>query len=127
MLASFQHLLTRRLKAYVDTPFRQLPDEARDHILYGRQVQRPYPRRSLSLFTRLRFLLSRGQDVGGAMVMLACPHCQGYRVGEEARRVTLGQRHIGHLGHNDHRRVARLFDHPGSPPVRVCLRPQPDP
>ncbi len=99
VLASFQHLLTRRLKAYADTPFCQLPDEARDHILYGRQVQRPYPRRSLSLFTRLRFLLSRGQDVGGAMVMLACPQCQGYRVGEEARRVTLGRQHIGHLGH----------------------------
>ena len=53
----------------------------------------------LSLFTRLRFLLSRGQDIGGAMVMMPCPQCEGYRVGEEARRVTLGQKHIGHIGH----------------------------
>ena len=99
VLASFQHLLTGRLKPYGDTPFSQMPDEAREHILHGRQVQRPYPRRSLSLFTRLRFLLSRGQDIGGAMVMLPCPQCEGYRVGEEARRVTLGQKHIGHIGH----------------------------
>ena len=99
VLASFQHLIKGRLKPYVDTPFSQMPDEAREHILYGVQVQHPYRHRSLSLFSRLRFLLSRGKDVGGAMVMTPCPQCQGYRIGEEARRVTLGQKHIGQIGH----------------------------
>jgi excinuclease ABC A subunit len=97
--SSFQHLLRGRLKPYVDMPFSQMPDEAREHILYGVEVQRPYRRRTLSLCSRLRHLLSRGKDVGGMMVMTACPQCQGYRVGEEARRVTLGQKHIGQLGH----------------------------
>jgi excinuclease ABC subunit A len=99
VLSSFRYLLKGRLKPYKDTPFSQMPDEAKEHILYGVPVQRPYPRRSLSLFSRLRFLLSRGEDVGGTMVMTPCPQCQGYRVGEEARRVTLGGKHIGQIGH----------------------------
>jgi excinuclease ABC A subunit len=99
VLSSFQYLVKGRLKPYVDTPFSQMPDEAKEHILYGVEVQRPYRRRSLCLFTRLRFLLSRGEDVGGMMVMTPCPECQGYRVGEEARRVTLGGKHIGQIGH----------------------------
>ncbi len=99
VLSSFRHLIKGRLKPYADTPFSQMPDEAREHILYGVQVQHPYRHRSLSLFSRLRFLLSRGKDVGGAMVMTPCPQCQGYRIGEEARRVTLGQKHIGQIGH----------------------------
>jgi excinuclease ABC A subunit len=99
VLSSFRHLIKGRLKPYADTPFSQMPDEAREHILYGIEIQRPYRRRSLSLFTRLRYLLSRGEDVGGAMVMMPCPQCHGFRVGEEARRVTLGGKHIGQIGH----------------------------
>ncbi len=99
VLASFRHLIRGRLKPYADTPFSQMPDEAREHILYGVQLQHPFPRRSLSLYSRLRYLLSRGEEVGGMMVMMPCPECHGYRVGEEARRVTLGQKHIGHIGH----------------------------
>ena len=99
VLSSFQHLLKRHLKPYVDTPFSQMPAEAQARILYGVEVQRPYRRRSLSLFSRLRVLLSKGEDVGEAMVMLPCPQCKGYRVGEEARRVTLKQKHIGQVGH----------------------------
>jgi excinuclease ABC A subunit len=96
--SSFRHLTKGRLKAYVDTPFSELPEGARQHILYGVQVQSPYPRRSLCLYSRLRYLLSKGQDVGGMMVMKACPRCQGYRVGQAARRVTLGGKHIGQAG-----------------------------
>jgi excinuclease ABC subunit A len=98
VLTSFRHLLRGRLKQYADTPFSQMPDEAREHILYGVQLQHPYPRRSLSLYSRLRYLLSKGDDVGGAMVMALCPQCQGFQVGEEARRVRLGEKHIGHVG-----------------------------
>jgi excinuclease ABC subunit A len=98
VLSSFGHLIRGRLKPYTDTPFSQLPEEAREHILYGVQVQHPYPRRSLSLFSRLRYLLSRGKDVGGMMVMTPCPRCHEYRVGEEGRRVTLGGMHIGQIG-----------------------------
>jgi excinuclease UvrABC ATPase subunit len=96
--STFRHLLKGRLKAYADKPFSQLLHDAREHILYGKQLQHPYPRRSLCLYTRLRYLLSRGRDVGGAMVKLPGPACQGYRVREEARRVTPGGKHIGQLG-----------------------------
>ena len=99
VISSFRHLLKGRLNAYVDTPFSQLPDDAREHILYGVEIQHPFRRRSLSIFSRLRYLLSRGEDVGGMMVMKTCVRCQGYRVGEDARRVTLDGKHIGHIGH----------------------------
>ena len=99
VLSSFRHLIKGRLKPYADTPFSQMPDDAREHILYGVQVQHPYPRRSLSLFSRLRYLLSRGEEVGDMMVMTPCPRCQGYRVGEEARSVTLRGMHIGQIGY----------------------------
>ena len=56
VLSSFGHLLRGRLKAYVDTPFSQMPAEAKEHILYGVQIQHPFPRRSLSLYTRMRYL-----------------------------------------------------------------------
>ena len=97
--STFQHLIKGRLKAYADTPYSELPHEAREHILYGVEIQNPYRRRSLSLFSRLKYLLSHGKDVGGMMGMIPCPRCQGFRVGEEARRVTLGGKHIGHLGY----------------------------
>jgi len=99
VVSSFGHLLRGRLKAYVDTPFSQLPDDAREHILYGVEIQHPFRRRSLSLFSRLRYLLSRGEDVDGVMEVKTCPRCQGYRVGDDARRVSLDGKHIGHLGH----------------------------
>lgn len=97
--SSFQHLIRGRLKPFAHAPYSEMPEEAREHILYGVQVQHPYPRRSLCLYTRLRYLLSRGEDVGGMMVMTPCPRCEGYRVGEEARRVALGGLHIGQIGH----------------------------
>jgi excinuclease ABC subunit A len=99
VLASFRHLTKGRLKEYVHTPFSQMPAEAKEHILYGLQLQNPFPRRSLSLYSRLRYLLSKGEDVGGAMEMKPCTRCQGYRIGEEARRVTLAQKHIGQVGY----------------------------
>lgn len=98
VFSSFQYLIKGRLKAYVDTPFSKMPADAREHILYGVEIQRPYRRRSLSLYSRLRYLLSKGEDVGGMMTMTDCPRCAGYRVGEEARRVTLNGKHIGQLG-----------------------------
>ncbi|MFC1879700.1 excinuclease ABC subunit UvrA [Chloroflexota bacterium] len=98
VISSFGHLLRGRLKAYANTPFSQMPDDAREHILYGVEIQNPYRRRSLSLFSRLRYLLSRGEDAGGFMVMMDCHRCQGYRVGGDARRVALGGKHIGQIG-----------------------------
>ncbi len=99
VLSSFRHLLKGRLKSYQNTPFWEMPAEAREHILYGVALEYPFRRRSLSLFSRLRYLMSKGHDVNGLMVMKPCSQCQGYRVGEEARRVTLGQKHIGQVGH----------------------------
>jgi excinuclease ABC A subunit len=118
VLASFGHLIRGRLKPYTDTPVSQMPDEAREHILYGVQLQHPFPRRSLSLYTRLRYLLSKGEDVNGMMVMMPCPECDGFRVGGEARGITLRGQHIGQLGHMT---IQELQDFLKSLPVSQSL------
>ncbi|MBN1889734.1 MAG: excinuclease ABC subunit UvrA [Thermoflexales bacterium] len=97
-LSTFQHLLKGRLKPYADTPFRQMPDEARDHILYGLEIRNPYRKRSHNLFDHLKHRAARGEGAGDVIEVTDCPECQGYRVGPEARRVTLGRKHIGQLG-----------------------------
>ncbi|MBN1429332.1 MAG: excinuclease ABC subunit UvrA [Anaerolineae bacterium] len=99
MLSSFQYLLKGRLKQYADTPFCQMPADAQEQILHGVTVGRDAGRRSHAIFGLLQHRLSHGEDVGGMMEVMPCPECQGYRVGEEARGVTLCQKHIGQLGH----------------------------
>jgi excinuclease ABC subunit A len=95
-LSTFQHLLKGRLKPYADVPFRHMPEEARNHILYGLEIRNPYRNRSHNLFDHLK--RHRDGFAGEVIEVTDCPDCQGYRVGPEARRVTLDHKHIGQLG-----------------------------
>jgi len=96
--SSFGYMLRGRLKPYADRPFVEVPEEARTHILYGVETRGISRHRSHNLFRVLKRRLQKGEDLGGVMTVDACPACHGYRVGEEARRVTLGGQHIGQLG-----------------------------
>jgi excinuclease ABC subunit A len=99
-LSSFQHLLKGLFKEYKDTPFYEIPEEARNHVLYGKILGNHLGnRRSHCLFEHLKGQLLKGREVDGTIDMMVCPECHGYRIGEEARRVTLNQKHIGELGH----------------------------
>lgn len=40
----------------------------------------------------------RGEDLNGVYTMTACSDCNGFKIGEEARRVLLNGKHIGELG-----------------------------
>ncbi len=42
--------------------------------------------------------LQRGEDLNGVYTMTACSDCNGFKIGEEARRVLLNGKHIGELG-----------------------------
>jgi excinuclease ABC subunit A len=97
--SSFGYLLRGRLKTYADRPFAEMPDEARTHILYGVETRGISRHHSRNLFSVLKRRLQKGEDLGGVITVDVCPACHGYRVGEEARRVTLGGQHIGQLGH----------------------------
>ena len=96
--SSFQYLLKGKLKAYADAPFVKLPGDAKTHILYGVEIRGASRHHSHNLFRVLKRRLRKGEDVGGVMTMTVCPACRGYRVSQEARRVTLGGKHIGQLG-----------------------------
>ena len=97
-LSTFQYLLNNKFEAYADRPFREMPEEARQHILYGVPLGNHLGnRQSHNLFEHLQWKRLKGKEVGDAIIMDVCPACQGYRIGEQARRVTLNGRHIGEL------------------------------
>ncbi|MFN2131079.1 MAG: ABC-ATPase UvrA, partial [Anaerolineae bacterium] len=96
--SSFGYMLRGRLKRYADVPFTEMPDEARTLILYGVETRGISRHHSHNLYRVLKRRLQSGEDVGGVMTADVCPACHGYRVGEEARRVTLRGQHIGQLG-----------------------------
>ncbi|GAK50984.1 excision endonuclease subunit UvrA [Candidatus Moduliflexus flocculans] len=98
-LSTFHYLLQNKFEAYADRPFREMPEEARQHILYGVPLGNHLGnRQSHNLFEHLQWKRLKGKEVGETIKMDVCPACQGYRVGEQARRVTLNGKHIGELG-----------------------------
>ena len=96
---SFRYLLKGKFKDYAEKPFYDLPEEIRRHALYGVPLGNQHGnRQSHNLFEKLQWRLLKGKEVGNCISMHPCPECQGFRVGPEARRVTLNQKHIGELG-----------------------------
>ncbi|WP_366289228.1 excinuclease ABC subunit UvrA [Paenibacillus sp. AN1007] len=78
-------------------PFCRLSDEAQQFIYYGMhdvfEGLLPCIQRRMSSTVRAR---SVGETQFCSRV--TCPICMGFRIGEEARRVTINAKHIGHLG-----------------------------
>ncbi|PKO13873.1 MAG: excinuclease ABC subunit A [Chloroflexi bacterium HGW-Chloroflexi-10] len=95
----YANLLHKRFNNYLKMPFSQIPDEVKEDILYGHHVNSNYEKRSYCL-TRIfqGRLYKSNEDLSGIYTMSVCSECQGYRIGEEARRVFLNGRHIGELG-----------------------------
>jgi excinuclease ABC A subunit len=95
----YANLLNKRFNNYLKMPFSQIPDEVKEDILYGHHVNSNYEKRSCCL-TRIfqGRLYKSNADLSGIYTISVCSECQGYRIGEEARRVFLNGRHIGELG-----------------------------
>lgn len=94
----YRKLLYKKCGNFFDMPFSELPDEIRYEIIYGHHVNRNYEKRSYCLVRIFQARLRSGEDLKGVYYATECPDCNGFRVGEEARRVFIGGRHIGELG-----------------------------
>ncbi|MBN2049966.1 MAG: excinuclease ABC subunit UvrA [Spirochaetales bacterium] len=96
----YMKLMQRHYTEYLATSFYDIPDEVKEEILYGHTLTKSSERRSCCL---LRIFQGRlhwhGADSSGLYERSVCSECQGFRVGEEARRVSLGGKHIGELGY----------------------------
>lgn len=128
----YARLLQRRFKDHLETPFGQLPAGVKDDILFGHHVNSNYEKRSVSLTRIFQGDLYRGGgELSGVYTRVTCASCQGYRVGEEARRVLINGRHIGELGLLTARELhdflealpaQQNFSTVGKNLVRECLR-----
>ncbi len=95
----YKRLLFKQFKEYLSTPFRQLPAEIKDEVLYGHYVNNNYQNRSYCLTRVFEMRLKRdGEDLSGIYSQVECEACAGSRVGEEARRVTFNGLTIGDIG-----------------------------
>ena len=95
----YERLLERKYGASLDAAFASLPDYLKHEVVYGQNSTENPEKRSYCL-TRIYHghLLRNRMDVSDIYRKLVCPECHGYRIGPEARRVLLGDRHIGELG-----------------------------
>ncbi|WP_128894124.1 excinuclease ABC subunit UvrA [Longirhabdus pacifica] len=91
-------LFYKKFADYIDMPFTVIPDEVKLDILYGQYVESNSQHRSYCLHRILenRFVKD-GDNSGGLFELSECTACQGFRIGEEARNVTLNGKHIGEL------------------------------
>jgi excinuclease ABC A subunit len=86
----------RRFGGYINQPFYSLPEEVQEEFLYGRPKSNS--RRTVCIYTFLAGHFSRGNDVEGRIELKTCPECQGERICEEAREVSIRGKKIGQLG-----------------------------
>lgn len=98
MSPGFQRLFRRKFADHLEIPFYQLSEEIKDDLLYGHYVSGRSDKTSSCLTRIFQGRLRRGEDLGGLYSRMICPECNGYRVGEDARRVSIHGRHIGELG-----------------------------
>ncbi|MCY8910323.1 excinuclease ABC subunit A [Bacillus atrophaeus] len=91
-------VLERNLKENMDMPFSKLPEEIKEEVIYGHYVTNNSANQSFCVSRILHSRYKKGEYVNGLYELATCPECQGYRIGEEARRVFLNGNHIGQVG-----------------------------
>ena len=94
----FKKILQKKYGEDLNNPFSQLSDEMKEEIIYGHPVNGNYEKRSYCLIRIFEGRLRSGEDLKDLYTLSECSECHGFRIGEEARRVLLGGRHIGELG-----------------------------
>lgn len=95
----YERLLDRKYGSYMDSPFMSLSDKLKYEVIYGQNVGGNADKRSYCL-TRIfeGHLYRKDEDVSGVYGKTICSDCHGFRIGEEARSVFIGGKHIGELG-----------------------------
>ncbi len=93
--AGFLRILKKKYGMYFETPFWELPEDIKGEIVYGTYEN---GKQSYCLERILRSAYEKGEDVEEVYGKTICPVCQGERIGEEAREVSLHGKQIGELG-----------------------------
>lgn len=94
----YAKLLKRRFGDHIKSPFAAVPDAVQMEILYGHFANNDSRRLSYCLTKAFQARLARGEDLSDLYTSSVCSECHGFRIGPEARRVFLNEKHIGDLG-----------------------------
>lgn len=95
----YMKLLQKHFQNYLEMPFSTIPDNIKEEVLFGHQLSNSSEKRSVCLSRILQGrVYYEGEDSSGIYTWTDCPDCLGFRVGDEARGVFLGGKHIGELG-----------------------------
>jgi len=91
----FLRILKKKYGLYFETPFRQLPEDIRDEVVYGTYENGI---QSYCLERILKNAYEKGEDVEEVYVKAICLDCHGERVSDDARDVFFHGKLIGELG-----------------------------
>ncbi|MWV45521.1 excinuclease ABC subunit UvrA [Paenibacillus sp. HJL G12] len=91
-------VLERNLKSNMDMPYSQLSEDIKDEVINGHYINNNSANQSFCLSRILQIRHKKGEYLNGLYELVACPECNGFRIGEEARRVFINGKHIGEVG-----------------------------
>lgn len=94
----FYRLVHKKFGEYFEQSFSELPENIKQDVLYGHYINNSSDKQSFSLARLYQWRIRKeGRDITGVYNRHVCRECEGYRIGEEARRVRLNGMHIGEL------------------------------
>ncbi|WP_425445823.1 hypothetical protein [Dethiothermospora halolimnae] len=80
----------------INTPFKNLDEEVKDIFLYGGEFGDCGD--FWGVVNYFHWKAAKGRVSPGIIKRKTCPKCNGYKVGDEARRVTVMDKHIAQVG-----------------------------
>lgn len=92
--SGYMRVLFNRLGEHFSTSFCELPEEIKYEVLYG-HYENGKPSYSITKIFQGRY--QKGEDVKDVYSETTCTSCNGFRIGEEARRVLLNGYHIAEI------------------------------
>lgn len=93
-----ERVIERNLKEYMDMPYAELPEDIKDEVINGHYTNGNSANQSFCLSRILEGRRKKGEYLEGIYEVVACPECEGNRIGEEARRVHINGKNIGEVG-----------------------------
>jgi len=103
-------VIERNLKEYMDMPYAKLPENIKEEVINGHYTNGNSSNQSFCLSRILEGRRKKGEYLDELYELVACPECEGYRVGEEARRVFINGKHIGEVGKMTITEVKKFLD-----------------
>ncbi|MCP4761927.1 MAG: excinuclease ABC subunit UvrA, partial [archaeon] len=101
MTTTFKVRIERLQKNYsfsMEDRFSELAPDIQDIFKYGVYPDRP-EKSKINIVDMLKHRFSYGAISDYLIDVKSCPECDGFRIGEDARRTMINHKHIGHLGH----------------------------